>query len=190
MSTILETIRNVIAQYITEDGVPELKPGEFAVPLKDKKRVKDFNPKTNRIKNFKRNRYMITKIPPQERTLKNLPRYSDKKPKVRFQDWLQLKNGSRSNHSVGQAADSAWYGWSHRAIHGFRVGDVIKPGNIGNKYEYGDKAQKEYQRLERKYGYAEADKILKKKYGNFKPYKIKTEEEAFQHAERFAKDVA
>jgi hypothetical protein len=28
--------------------------------------------------------------------------------------------------------DGKWYGWSHRAIHGFKVGDELKPGNCTN----------------------------------------------------------
>lgn len=131
-----------------------------------------------------------THIPPEERTLKNLPRDSKGKPKVRFQDWLGLKKTRPSSHSVGQAYDGTWYGWSHRAIRGFKVGDVIKPDYIGNKYEYSEKARKEYRRLLKTKSIDKADKIIKEKYGRFEPYKIKSEKEAFEHAERFAKDVA
>lgn len=32
--------------------------------------------------------------------------------------------------SIGYSAKSGkWYGWSHRAIYGFRPGDVVKPGD-------------------------------------------------------------
>ena len=32
--------------------------------------------------------------------------------------------------SIGYSSkDGKWYGWSHRAIHGFKVGDVVKKGN-------------------------------------------------------------
>lgn len=27
-----------------------------------------------------------------------------------------------------------WYGWSHRAIYGFKVGDVVKKGHVGAEY--------------------------------------------------------
>lgn len=51
-----------------------------------------------------------THIPPEERTLKNLPRDSKGKPKVRFQNWLGLKKTRPSSYSVGQAYDGTWYG--------------------------------------------------------------------------------
>ena len=32
--------------------------------------------------------------------------------------------------SIGKSLkDSKWYGWSHRAIHGFSIGDVVKEGD-------------------------------------------------------------
>ena len=112
-----------------------------------------------KVKSVTGKSYIYTNIPPEKRTLKNLPRNSKKKPKVRFQDWLLLKNTSKSRYSVGQAADGAWYGWSHRAINGFRVGDTITPDKIGTKNKK-------------------------------KSYVIKTEKEAFEHAERFSKEVS
>ena len=74
MNTIIESYLNHIQE------------NEFEIPMKDSK-----------IKKFK------TNIPPEKRTFKNLPRYSNKKPKVRFQDWLCLKNTSKSHYSVGQS---------------------------------------------------------------------------------------
>lgn len=59
-----------------------------------------------------------THIPPEERSLKNLPRDSNNKAKVRFQDWLELKDGWSPNGKC--------YGWSHRAIFGFYPGYEIK----------------------------------------------------------------
>ena len=43
-----------------------------------------------------------------------------------------------TNHSVAKAeADGKWYGWSHRAIAGFGVGDTVKDDTCGNtKGEY------------------------------------------------------
>ena len=75
-----------------------------------------------------------TDIPHEKRTLKNLPRYSTGKPKIRFQDWLDMKT---SGIGLGKGCDGKWYGWSHRAIHGFAIGDKIKKGNIAyNGKEY------------------------------------------------------
>lgn len=33
--------------------------------------------------------------------------------------------------SIGKSADGKWYGWSHRAIYGFKIGDTIKEGDCG-----------------------------------------------------------
>ena len=80
----------------------------------------------------KHKRKFKTNIPPEKRTLKNLPRYSNRKPKVQFSKWLCLKNTSKSKYSIGQAADGSWYGWSHRAIASFKIGSKITKNTIGN----------------------------------------------------------
>ena len=67
-------------------------------------------------------------------------------------------------------------------------GDVVKHGHIGNKYQYGDKVNKQYNKIANNKGYEEADKWISKI--TFKPYTIKTDEEAKQHALRYAKDVS
>lgn len=96
-------------------------------------KVKDINPNTLRTKTYKRIAYIKTEVPMERRTFKNLPRYSDKKPKVHFKEWMGMKNCSDTKHSVAKAeADGKYYGWSHRAIAGFKVGDVIKPEYSGN----------------------------------------------------------
>ena len=105
-------------------------------------KVKDLNPNTLRMKTFKRTDYMKTDVPMEKRTLKNLPRYTDKKAKVHFKDWMGIKgqkiHSSHSAQSFGKAdADGKWYGWSHRAIAGFGVGDTVKADTCGNtKGEY------------------------------------------------------
>lgn len=196
---VMESINNTFMipllegeEIILELSKPELDDGEYAVARIEKHKERRLNPKTGRIKKFKTTRWMKTTIPPEERTLKNLPRDSKKKAKVRFQDWLELKNGSRSHHSVGQAPNGYWYGWSHRAIGTFHIGKEIKSADIiGNKHTYGKDIQKKYWEIEKKHGLDAAnewDKEFKKKA--FKPYTIKTDDEAFQHAERFAADVA
>lgn len=72
-----------------------------------------------------------TNIPPEKRSLKNLPRYSTGKAKIRFQDWLEMKSGFGSG--LGKGCDGKWYGWSHRAVFGFGIGDKVKKGDIAYK---------------------------------------------------------
>jgi hypothetical protein len=134
----------------------------YRVPMIEKTVERKVNPKTNREKNFKRVRYLETSIPPEERTFKNLPRYANKKPKVKFQDWLLIDAQKRETQHVvtsygKSAADNKWYGWSHRAVYGFTIGDKIKEGDCGFKG---------------------------------KEYTIETEEQAKQAAIDFAEDVS
>lgn len=68
-----------------------------------------------------------TTIPPSKRTLDNLPCYADGKSKVRFQDWLEM---DPVTHSTGKGCDGKWYGWSHRALYGFKSGDKVKAGDV------------------------------------------------------------
>lgn len=96
-------------------------------------KVKDLNPNTLRMKTYKRADYIKTDVPMVKRTLKNLPRYADKKPKVHFKDWMGMKMCKDTKHSVAKAeADGKYYGWSHRAIAGFGVGDKVKADTCGN----------------------------------------------------------
>ena len=101
-------------------------------------RVRDLNPKTLRMKTYKRNDYLKTEIPMEKRTFNNLPRYADKKPKVRFQDWLGMKMDHKAGCTLAKAeADGKWYGWSHRAVAGFGIGDNVSADCCGNtKGEY------------------------------------------------------
>lgn len=42
----------------------------------------------------------------------------------------QLRTPTSNVCSIGfSVKDAKWYGWSHRAIHGFRRGDVVKEGD-------------------------------------------------------------
>lgn len=68
-----------------------------------------------------------TDIPPEKRTTKNLPRFADGKAKVTHKDWLCFQN--IIGNSVAKGSDGKWYGWSHRAIHGFEIGDKVKKGD-------------------------------------------------------------
>jgi hypothetical protein len=101
-------------------------------------KVKDLNPETLRMKTYKRADYHKTEIPMEKRTLNNLPRYANKKPIVHFRDWMGMKMDHKAGCSVGKAeSDGKWYGYSHRAIAGFGVGDVVKADTCGNtKGEY------------------------------------------------------
>jgi len=70
-----------------------------------------------------------TNIPPEKRELNNLPRDKKRKPKVRFQDWLEIKSDpdfSKNGASGGRSSNGKHYGWSHRAIFGFKKGQEIK----------------------------------------------------------------
>lgn len=100
------------------------------VPMIHRHKEKRLNPKTNRMKTSKLTMFHKTNIAPKDRTFKNLPRYSNDKPKVRFQDWLLIKGEKRiatsNTPTYGKSgADGKWYGWSHRAVYGFGKGDKI-----------------------------------------------------------------
>jgi len=110
---------------------------QHEVPMINKEKVRKMNPKTNRMKNYKKTRMLKTDIDPKDRTFKNLPRYSDGKVKVRFQDWLQIKSEkTHPDHnvaSIGKSeADGKWYGWSHRDVAGFTKGDKVTKDTCGS----------------------------------------------------------
>jgi hypothetical protein len=114
---------------------------EYDVPMIKREKNKKLNPKTNRVKTFRKMMHHTTDVPPENRTFKNLPRYADGKSKVRFQDWLLIKpeKAKPSNNvpSIGKsAADGKWYGWSHRAVYGFGVGDKVTGDSGAKKVEY------------------------------------------------------
>jgi len=188
---IVEMVEEDDDHIILELAKPELEDGEYAVARIEKDVRRKLNPRTNRKKKFKTLKWLKTNVPPEERTLKNLPRTADRKAKCKFQDWLMLK-GWGSPHSNGQSPNGKCYGWSHRAVAGFYVGMKIKSADtIGNKHTYGEHINKKYWEIEKKEGLEAAnrwDKEYKKKV--FKPYTIKTEQEAREHAERFASDVS
>ena len=121
-------------------------------------------------------------VPPEKRTWGNIPKYSTGKLKVPFTQWLGLKGQGSKGH------DGKFYGWSHRAIFGFAVGQTVKMGSIGNKHQYGKETQKKYHSIASKDGYDAADAFIKTI--KFEPYKIKDEADAKEHALRFHNDVA
>lgn len=99
---------------------------EYLIPRAKKKKVHKLNPRTNRMKNFKRNSYLKTDVPPNKRTFRNKP------DSVRFQDWLLIKTEPGSMGLGKSQADGKWYGWSHRAVFGFSPGFKVTKTTCGN----------------------------------------------------------
>ena len=118
---------------------------EFKIPHKSGK---------SKIKTF---------IAPEKRTFSNLPRDSKRKAKCRFQDWLEMTG------NPGKAANGKWYGYSHRAITSYGIGDIVKGDNMGHK----------------DYKWSDDDKGVKRE-----SYIIKTDQEAKAHADRFRRMVS
>lgn len=112
----------------------------YTVPMAKREKYKKINPKTNRVKNFSKTKQMVTEIPPEERSFKNIPKYATGKTKVKFQDWLEIEQEKikpdHTANSFGKAKNGKWYGWSHRAVYGFKAGDEVKGDNLGKKVEY------------------------------------------------------
>ena len=155
------SLTNLIVQ---EAGKPELKEGEYAVRKRKPMKVKALNPKTNRMKKFKRAQWIVTKIAPKDRTVGNVPKDASGKPICTHQEWLQIEGERQSDSSsvntFGRSrANGKWYGWSHRAIASFGIGDVVKPTTCG------------FERLKQ-------------------PFIIKTETKAKEVAKRFARAVS
>ena len=118
---------------------------QYEVPMIKKEKHKKMNPKTNRIKTFRKQKFLKTDVPLEKRSFKNIPKYADGKNKVRFQDWLAIKgegskkmeNGMTTPNTYGYSeALDAWVGWSHRAVASFKPGDEIKGDSLGKKVEY------------------------------------------------------
>ena len=85
----------------------------------------------------KTNKSLSTNIPPSKRSFENLPKYADGKSKVRFQDWLMIKGEGESknpprSHYFGKSENGKWYGWSHRAVYGFKPGDKVTKNTCGS----------------------------------------------------------
>ncbi len=106
----------------------------FTIRQKKPNKYKKVNPKTNRMKTFRKTKYVTTKIKPEDRSFKNIPKYADGKTKVSFQEWMEIKHGKLG---FGKAANGKWYGWSHRAVYGFKAGDKVENDSLGKKVTYG-----------------------------------------------------
>ena len=127
-------------------------------------KFKDFAESTYTVPMVKRKLPpLVTDVKPQDRSFKNLPKYSTGKSKVRFQDWLMIKpektHPDHSACSFGKSeADGKWYGWSHRAVAGFGKGGKVSTDTCGNE--------------------------------SGKEYTIKTDDQAKDVAIAFAKDIS
>jgi len=114
----------------------------YTVPMINKEKSKKMNPKTNRMKTSKKTKFHTTEVKPEDRTFKNIPKYSTGKNKVRFQDWLLIKGEkTKPDHSVNSIGYSeslkGYVGWSHRAVSCFKPGDEVKgDDHLGKKVEY------------------------------------------------------
>ena len=114
----------------------------YQVPLINKEKFKKLNPNTNRMKTSRKTKFHTTDIKPEDRTFKNIPKYSTGKNKVRFQDWLLIKGEkAKPGHSVNSIGYSeslkGFVGWSRRAVSCFKPGDEVKGNDhLGKKVEY------------------------------------------------------
>jgi hypothetical protein len=158
------SLSSSINKPILEDKKPELKEGEYAIRKRKPKKVLALNPRTNRMKKFKRTQWIVTKVAPKDRTVRNVPKDAKGFPVCTHQTWLEIEgerqSPSSSVDSFGKSrANGKWYGWSHRAIASFGIGDVVKPTTSGFDH-------------------------LKE------PFIIKTEEKAKEVAKRFARSVS
>jgi len=137
----------------------------YTVPKINKEKKKKLNPKTNRMKFSRKTKFFKTNIKPEDRSFKNLPRYKGtKKPICRFQDWLEIKTDDdfkKKGASGGKSSNGKYYGYSHRAVFGFKRGYVVKnDDHIGR-----DRKRKT-------------------------PYTIKNDNDAKWHAIRFSREVS
>lgn len=67
-------------------------------------------------------------------TLKNKPKNVTPREWLKIKKPLKFKSESWFNTGTwGQSQeDGKFYGWSHRAIYGFGVGDIVKKNTLGN----------------------------------------------------------
>ena len=113
--------------------------------------------------------------PLNKRSFKNIPKYANGHSKVRFQDWLHIKSEKGYPSHGYSEADGKWYGWSHRAVYGFGVGDKVEGDSLGKKVEYPKLPNGDY----------DWDN------GKFEPdFTISSEDQARQVAIQFAKNVS
>jgi len=115
------------------------------------------------VKHISGKSILKTNIAPENRSLDNLPRDSNKKAKCKFQDWLEIPK------NCGKGSDGKYYGWSHRAIYGFGKGDTVSGDSMAHKdYDWNDD-----------------EKGIK-----HQSYTIKSDKDAQKHAIRFMKEIS
>ena len=107
----------------------------YQVKMAKPEKHRKINPRTNRMKNFKKQRFMSTDVSPADRSFDNQPKYADGKSQVNFKDWLEIETETGTNN-LGKAANGKWYGWSHRAVYGFKSGDEVTGDSGGKKVDY------------------------------------------------------
>lgn len=156
-------LREYLQQYKVTISEGEILLAEelYEIPKLEKQKLKKLNPKTNRMKTSRKTKFHKTKVAPKDRTLKNLPRYSDNKSIVRSQDWLEIDTSKSKAKNWGWGCDGKCYGWSHRAVFGFSKGH-----KVNSKDHIGRDTKRKL------------------------PYTIKSDKNAEQHAIRFAKEVS
>lgn len=137
----------------------------YRVKMRKPEKYKKLNPKTNRMKTSRKQRFLETDIPPQERSFKNMPKYADGSSKVDFKEWLEIESNPLKDGGPpqwGWSKNGKCYGWSHRAVYGFKAGDKVTAKDyIGRD-------------------------IIKKD----PPFTIKNDREAEEMAKAFAEDVS
>ena len=62
----------------------------------------------------------------------------------------ELSSPNNKVCSIGKSfEDGKWYGWSHRAMHGFQIGDVAKEGDLVTQSGYVEHYRKAHPELDR-----------------------------------------
>ena len=79
-------------------------------------------------------RFLIEQEDNIKRTLKNKPKGVSPREWMKIQKDTQFKTEPWFNTGIwGKSEiDGKYYGWSHRAIHGFQKGDKVKHNSMGN----------------------------------------------------------
>jgi len=82
-------------ELLNEIPKPTLGEGEWAVAKRVKIKHRKRNPRTGRMKKFKQLQWIKTKISPEQRTFRNMPRYADKKVHGSFLRLVGIDEGWR-----------------------------------------------------------------------------------------------
>lgn len=82
-------------------------------------------------------KYLETTIPPEKRTLENIPKYTNESNKVDYESWLGLSKEPElwpklRNVNWGWSKNGCCYGYSKRSIEEFYTGKKVRRDSIGN----------------------------------------------------------